>query len=97
MRIWSGLFLGIRCHKNLKIKMKKDTFFEELLEWMEIESVDINENTVFKELKDFDSLSVMSIVAYSNEKFGKALSAVQLQKMKTVRDLMELIGIDNFD
>ncbi len=67
------------------------------MEWMEIESVDINENTVFKELKDFDSLSVMSIVAYSNEKFGKALSAVQLQKMKTVRDLMELIGIDNFD
>ena len=77
--------------------MKKDTFFEELLEWMEIEPVDINEDTVFRELKDFDSMSVMSIVAYSHEKFGKPLSAEQLQKMNTVRDLMELIGIDYFD
>jgi acyl carrier protein len=77
--------------------MKKDTFLEELLEWMEIEPVDINEDTVFRELKDFDSMSVMSIVAYSNEKFGKTLSAEQLQKMNTVRDLMDLIGIDFFD
>ena len=77
--------------------MKKDTFFEELVEWMEIEPVDINEDTIFRELEDFDSMSVMSIVAYSNEKFGKPLSAKQLQKMNTVRDLMELIGIDYFD
>jgi acyl carrier protein len=77
--------------------MKKRTFFEEILEWMEIEPVDINEDTVFRELKDFDSMAVMSIVAYADEKFEKTLSAEQLQGMNTVRDLMELIGMDYFD
>ena len=53
------------------MKMKKDIFFEELLECMEIESVDINEDTVFYELEEFDSMAEMSIVAYADEKFEK--------------------------
>jgi acyl carrier protein len=79
------------------MKMKKDIFFEELLECMEIEPVDIDEDTVFRELEDFDSMAVMSIVAYADEKFGKTLAAEQLQDMKTVRDLMELIGMEHFE
>jgi acyl carrier protein len=79
------------------MKMEKDTFFEELLECMEIEPVDIDEDTVFRELEDFDSMAVMSIVAYADEKFGKTLAAEQLQDMKTVRDLMELIGMEHFE
>jgi acyl carrier protein len=64
---------------------------------MEIEPVDINEDTIFRELEDFDSMAVMSIVAYADEKFEKTLSAEQLQDMKTVRDLMELIGMEHFE
>jgi acyl carrier protein len=79
------------------MKVKKDIFFEELLECMEIEPVDINEDTIFRELEDFDSMAVMSIVAYADEKFEKTLSAEQLQDMKTVRDLMELIGMEHFE
>jgi acyl carrier protein len=79
------------------MKMKKDIFFEELLECVEIEPVDIDEDTVFRELEDFDSMAVMSIVAYADEKFGKTLAAEQLQDMKTVRDLMELIGMEHFE
>jgi acyl carrier protein len=79
------------------MKIKKDIFFEELLECMEIDPVDINEDTVFRELEDFDSMAVMSIVAYADEKFEKTLSAEQLQDMKTVRDLMELIGMEHFE
>jgi acyl carrier protein len=79
------------------MKIKKDIFFEELLECMEIEPVDIDEDTVFRELEDYDSMAVMSIVAYADEKFGKTLAAEQLQDMKTVRDLMELIGMEHFE
>jgi acyl carrier protein len=79
------------------MKIKKATFFGELLECMEIEPVDIDEDTVFRELEDFDSMAVMSIVAYADEKFGKTLAAEQLKDMKTVRDLMELIGMENFE
>jgi acyl carrier protein len=79
------------------MKMKKDTFFEELLECMDIDPVEINETTVFRELEDFDSMAIMSIVAYVDEKFEKTMAAEELQKVKTVRDLMELIGIENFE
>jgi acyl carrier protein len=78
------------------MKIKKDIFFEELLECMEIDPVEINETTVFRELEDFDSMAIMSIVAYVDEKFEKTMSAEELRKVKTVRDLMELIGMENF-
>jgi acyl carrier protein len=77
--------------------MKKKDFFQELVECMEIEPVDIDEDTVFKDLEDFDSMAVMSIVAFADENFGETLTAEQLKNMKTVRDLMELIGMDHFE
>ena len=77
--------------------MKKNDFFQELVECMEIEPVDIDEDTVFRDLEDFDSMAVMSIVAFADEKFGETLTAEQLKNMKTVRDLMELIGMDHFE
>jgi acyl carrier protein len=79
------------------MKMKKDTFFEELLECMDIDPVEINETTVFRELEDFDSMAIMSIVAYVDEKFEKTMAAEELEKVKTVKDLMELIGMENFE
>ena len=79
------------------MKMKKDTFFEELLESMDIDPVEINETTVFRELEDFDSMAIMSIVAYVDEKFEKTMAAEELQKVKTVKNLMELIGMEHFE
>ncbi len=77
--------------------MEKEIFFKELLECMEIDPVDITEDTVFRQLEDFDSMAIMSIVAYADEKFGKTLAAEQLKEMKTVGDLMELIGREHFE
>ena len=77
--------------------MKKEDFYRELIECMEIDPVDITEETVFRELEDFDSMAIMSIVAFADEKFGKTLAAEQLKNMKTVGDLMELIGREHFE
>lgn len=77
--------------------MEKNIFFEELLECMEIDPVEINENTVFIELEDFDSMAILSIIAFVDEKFEKTMSTEELQKVKTVRDLMELIGMEHFE
>jgi len=77
--------------------MKKADFFKELVECMEIDPVDIDEDTVFKELEDFDSMAIMSIVAFADEKFGQTLAAEQLKNMKTVGDLMQLIGTEHFE
>jgi acyl carrier protein len=79
------------------MKIKKDIFFEELLECMDIDPVDISETTVFSELEDFDSMAIMSIVAYVDEKFEKTMAAEELKKVKTVKDLMELIGMEHFE
>jgi len=79
------------------MKIKKNIFFEELLESMEIDPVEIKETTVFRELEDFDSMAIMSIIAYVDEKFEKTMAAEQLQKVKTVGDLMELIGMEHFE
>ena len=49
------------------------------------------------ELKDFDSMSVMSLVAFADETFGKPLTADKLQGMATVKDLMALIGLEQFE
>ena len=79
------------------MKMKKNIFFEELLECMDIAPVEISETTVFRELEDFDSMAIMSIIAYVDEKFAKIMATQELLKVKTVRDLMELIGMENFE
>jgi acyl carrier protein len=42
-------------------------------------------------------MAIMSIVAYVDEKFEKTMAAEELQKVKTVSDLMELIGMENFE
>jgi len=77
--------------------MKKESFFEGLVECMEIDPVELSEDTVFKQLEDYDSMAVMSIVAFADEKFGTVLAAEKLEKMVTVRDLMELIGMEHFE
>ncbi len=76
--------------------MKKEDFLQELVDSMEMSGVVLQEDTVFKELPDFDSMSVMSIVALVDEKFAKRLSAEQLSTMKTVKNLMELVGMEHF-
>lgn len=76
--------------------MKKEEFIQELEEILEIEDSKIEMKTNLKDLKEFDSLSILSIIALLDEKFGKALTAEQLNSITTVESLMELIGLENF-
>jgi len=76
--------------------VKKEEFIQELEEILEIEDSKIEMKTNLKDLKEFDSLSILSIIALLDEKFGKALTAEQLNSITTVESLMELIGLENF-
>jgi len=53
--------------------------------------------TNLKELEEYDSLSVLSIIAMIDEKFGKKIPGQNFQSITTVKSLMELIGIENFE
>jgi acyl carrier protein len=78
--------------------MNATDFFNELKEVLEIEDVVLSEQTNLKSIDDFnfDSLAVMTLVAFIHEKFDKQFNAMQLNNISTVRSLMELIGLDNF-
>ena len=77
--------------------MKIDDFLNELKETLEIDDVELNEETNLKELEEYDSLSVLSIIAMIDENFGKRISGQDFQSITTVGSLMELIGMENFE
>lgn len=77
--------------------MKKSDFFKEIKEILEVdEDFEINEDTILTELEEYDSLSIMSIVALVDEKFNATLTGEQLFDVESVRSLIEIIGTDKF-
>lgn len=76
--------------------MKKEFFLNELADVLEVEDIELTEETNLKEVEEYDSLAVMSLVAFIDENFNKKLSAEEFIDVTTVRSLMELIGLENF-
>lgn len=77
--------------------MEKSVFFNAIRDGLEVESQTITEETNLKELPEFDSIGVMALIATVDELLGKTLTAKDLANITTVRNLMELIGIENFE
>ncbi|MBS1370056.1 MAG: acyl carrier protein [Lentisphaeria bacterium] len=78
--------------------MKKNEFFEKLVELLELDDdVTLSETTDLKDFEEFDSLAIMSIVAFADRNFSRKLSGAQLSEVDTVGSLMDVIGRENFD
>jgi len=79
--------------------MKKKEFIDELKDALEIEDEDleITLETNLKDLEEYDSLSVLSIIAMIDKNFGKQIPSSDFVKVTTVSSLMELIGKEHFD
>ncbi len=80
-------------------KMKTKDFINELKEALEIEDEDqeITLETNLKDLEEYDSLSVLSIIAMIDKNFGKQIPSVNFVKITTVKSLIDLIGEEYFD
>lgn len=76
--------------------MKKQEFIQKLQEVLELEKISFDEQTNLIELEKYDSLSVMSIIAFVDERFSKKLTGIELASITTVKSLMALIGSENF-
>lgn len=66
-----------------------ENFESSLAEILEVESIEIND-----ELESFDawdSLTVLSIIAYCDDQHNVALSTDEITNSKTIRGLKELI------
>lgn len=66
---------------------------EEILELTEPLTLETN----LKDLEEFDSMAIMSLVAYIHKTFSKQFNARQLNNVTTVESLVDLIGSDAFD
>jgi len=79
-------------------KMKTEDFINELKEALEIEDEDqeITVKTYLKDLEEYDSLSVLSIIAMIDKNFSKQIPSSELVKVIIVENLIELIGKEHF-
>ncbi len=71
--------------------MEISEFIEKLAEAIEIEDVDaLTAETVFKELDEWSSLSVMLIIAFFDEEFDKQIEEKDIKGATTIADLYQL-------
>ena len=80
-------------------KMKTEDFINELEEALEIEDEDqeITLETNLKELEEYDSLSVLSIIAMIDKNFSKQIPSIDFIKITTIKSLIDLIGKEHFE
>lgn len=76
--------------------MTKQTFMQQLAELIEIEA-DLSLESNLKDYEEYDSMAIMSLVAYIHKSFGKQFNARQLNNIDTVQSLVDLIGEDSFN
>ena len=78
--------------------MRKSNFIYDLKEIIELEDdTVINMSTVLIDLEEFDSLAIMSLIAYIDLNFGVIISGENIFKIKDVASLIELIGEEHFE
>ena len=75
--------------------MKKSEFMDELKEIFEVDT--LSESQKLSELKEFDSLAIMSIAALVRTHFNVSISGRAVKDAGTVGDLMDMIGSEKFE
>jgi acyl carrier protein len=77
--------------------MKKSDFYRELVDFLELDAAELDEDTEFKNIDGYDSMAVMSLIAFCDEKFSTKINAQQIQKLTTVGSLMDFLGKEKFE
>ena len=77
--------------------MKKNEFVNRLTEFCEFENENFTLETIFTSINGYDSLALMSIIAFVDENFNMSLTASQLNELTDFNSLIELIGEDKFE
>ena len=71
--------------------MEIKEFIEKFAEAIEIENVDnLTEDTKFRELDEWSSLSVMLLIAFYDEEVDKQIGDLDIKKCTTIADLYKL-------
>lgn len=76
--------------------MKTSVFLEKLQEELE-EDQALTLDTNLKALESYDSISLLSVIAFVDENFNKKIDTKQFKDIETVSDLVDIIGKENFE
>ncbi|MDN3695227.1 phosphopantetheine-binding protein [Chryseobacterium tructae] len=76
--------------------MKTSVFLEKLQEELE-EDETLTLDTNLKALESYDSISLLSVIAFVDENFNKKVDTKHFKDIETVSDLRDLIGKENFE
>lgn len=69
--------------------MSKEEFIQELIEILENE--DVNENTAFRELEEWDSLAALSTISMIDGEFRVTVNNKDLRSVETVSELYDMV------
>jgi len=89
--IINRLHLPLNSTNNL-FDMKRIDFYNEIKQALELDDKNVNEKTPIH----LSSLQILSLIAFTDEKFEKQIKIVDLAEVKNISDLMTLIGLKNF-
>lgn len=71
--------------------MEIQEFIEKFAEAIEVENIEeLSAETEFKELEEWSSLSVMLLIAFFDETFGKEIGDKEIRSCTTLQDLYQL-------
>lgn len=77
--------------------MRRDEFVNRLAEFCEFDTAGLTPETPFKSIKGYDSLAVMTMIAFIDENFGVKLTAQQLKDLTDFNSLITLVGDDKIE
>ena len=77
--------------------MKKENFLRKLEDALELEANSLTIDTNLTDLEEYDSLSVLSLIAMIDEELQVKIQGAKFQSVTTVTSLMKLIGEDHFE
>jgi acyl carrier protein len=66
----------------------KEKFINSLKETLEIQNREINLSDNFRNYKEWDSLTQLSLIAMLDDEYGVAIESEKFMKLITVEDLM---------
>jgi len=72
--------------------MNIQDFIEKFAEAIEVDSVeDLKENTKFRELDEWSSLAVLSVIAMLDEEYDTQIENADFKKLQTISDIVQFI------
>jgi acyl carrier protein len=83
-------------YKELENIMTKVEFYNELINQCDLSADEIADGTNIKDIDGYDSLAVMTMIAFIDEKFNVKLSGKQFSELSTLYSLAEKIGLEKF-